>query len=327
MPPQVLGTSRPSPPMRTPKVSVVIPTYNQPVYLREALDSVFAQTFKDYEVIVVNDGSTDDTPDLLKQYGDRIHLINQENRGIGPARNRGMDAATGRYVAFLDHDDLWYPRKLETQVAFMEKHPDCVGNTVPFAYSSTPDKVSFDLSIRDGDGIVPEALHIFAGGEIFMLSSALMIDREKVGDLRYETRRNCIEDLPLQLKLLTRGPFGIAGADILVIYRMHASNTTKSALHYDNGTQLLREISRGGGFEPLSGRNREAIDDFISFFGRSGAVRLLIAGLRMRSLRSYVREFPHQMAAKRFKFLLIFPLLGLLPRFVLRRRWPSDIDF
>ncbi len=314
--------------MRTPPlVSVVIPTYNQPVFLREALDSVFAQSFKDYEIIVVNDGSTDDTAEQLKQYGDRIRLVTQENQGIGRARNRGMDEAVGRYIAFLDHDDLWHPSKLEAQVDFMREHPNCVGVSVPFAYSSTPGRVSFDLTIRDKDGIVHDALQVFASGKLFMLSSALMLDRAKVGDLRYETRRHCIEDLPLQLKLLTRGPFGIAGDDILVTYRMHASNTTKSAMHYDNGTRLLREISQNGGFEPASERDRRAIDDFISFFGLTGAVRLLIAGLRWKSVLSYFREVPHQIRAKRFKFLLVFPFLGLMPKSVLQRRWPVDTHF
>jgi len=311
--------------MHTPLVSVVIPTYNQPDFLREALESVFAQTFKDYEVIVVNDGSTDGTAELLEQYGDRIRVVTQDNQGIGRARNRGMDAAVGRYIAFLDHDDLWHPSKLETQVAYMRDHPDCVGNSVPFAYSSAPNEVAFDLAIRNVDGIVPDALQVFAGGQIFLLSSALMIDRIKAGHLRYETRRQCIEDLPLQLKLLSRGPFGIACEQVMVTYRMHAQNTTKSALHYDNGTQLLREISRKGEFEPVSERSRRAIDECIAFFGRTGALRLLIAGLRWRSMRSYIREFPHQVRARRFKFLILFPLLGLLPRFILRYRRPTDI--
>ena len=312
--------------MPIPLVSVVIPTYNQPAFLQAALDSVFAQTFKDYEIIVVNDGSTDDTGEQLGRYGDRIRLITQENQGIGRARNRGMDAATGRYIAFLDHDDLWHPEKLETQVAYMQEHPDCVGNSVPFEYSSTPGKVRFDLAIRGSDGIVANALQVFAGGQIFLLSSALMIDRMKVGDLRYATRRLCVEDLPLQLKLLTRGPFGIAGDRILVTYRMHASNATKSALHFDNGTQLLREIVQSGGFEPVSQRDRQAIGECIAFFGRGGVVRLLLAGLRLHSLRSYGREFPHQLRAKRFKFLLGFPLLALMPQFMLQRRWSSDVD-
>jgi glycosyltransferase involved in cell wall biosynthesis len=313
-----------SEPNPRPMVSVVIPTYNQPAFLHEALRSVFAQTFRDYEVVVINDGSTDDTAAQLAQYAGRIRLITQDNQGIGRARNRGMDEARGRYIAFLDHDDLWHPQKLETQVAFMQDHPACVGNTAPFAYSSRPDRVAFDLGICDGAGMVPNALDVFARGEIFMLTSALMLDRDKAGDLRYATRRNCIEDLPLQIRLLTRGPYGVAGTQVLVTYRMHAANTTKSAWHYANGTVLLRELWRDGQFEPLSPRDRRSLEAFIAFFGRSGAVRLLTAGLRLPSAKSYVSEFPHQVRVRRFKFLLLFPLLLLLPQSLLKLKWSGQ---
>jgi glycosyltransferase involved in cell wall biosynthesis len=307
-------------PKHMPLVSIVIPTYNQPVFLREALDSVFAQTFNDYEIIVVNDGSTDDTAEQLKRYGNRIRAIDQSNQGTGPARNRGMDEAVGRYIAFLDHDDLWHPSKLETQVAYMQSHPDCVGSSVPFAYSTTPDKINFDLDIRNDEGIVPNALQVFGSGQIFMFSSALLIDRLKVGDLRYETRRRCFEDLPLQLRLLTRGPFGIAGDRILVTYRMHPSNTTKSAMHFDYGVRHLREVMASGGFGPVLERDLRAIDAFIAFFGRICATRLLKAGLRRQGMQCYVSEFPHQLRDKRFKFLLLYPFLALMPQFFLRRR-------
>jgi hypothetical protein len=101
---------------------------------------------------------------------------------------------------------------------------------------------------------------------------------------------------------------------------MHAANATKSAMHYDNGTKLLREMFLAGEFEPISEQQRRAIAEFISFFGRSGAIRLLMAGMKWRSLVSYFREIPYQLHARRFKFLVFFPLLELIPNFVLRRR-------
>ena len=110
--------------MNKPAVSVVIPTYNRAHLICESLDSIFAQTFKDYEVIVVDDGSTDNTAEVLSPYMARIRYLKQENGGVAAARNRGMLAAEGEFVAFLDSDDLWLPTKLEKQVALLRQRGD-----------------------------------------------------------------------------------------------------------------------------------------------------------------------------------------------------------
>jgi glycosyltransferase involved in cell wall biosynthesis len=110
--------------MSSPVVSVVIPAYNSARTLTRALSSVFSQTYGNYEVIVVDDGSTDDTEAVVRQYGERVILIRQENAGAGAARNRGCRAASGRLLAFLDADDLWHCRKLEVQVKAFTDRPD-----------------------------------------------------------------------------------------------------------------------------------------------------------------------------------------------------------
>ena len=309
--------------MPAPLVSVVIPTYNRPALLAETLRSVFAQTFTDYEVIVVNDGSTDDTEARLRAYGDRVRLITQANQGIGAARNRGLDEARGRYIALLDHDDLWLPQKLASQVSFFERHPKCVAVSVPYAYSTSPDKCVYDLRVRGADGIVPNAMQAYATGEQFILSAALMFDREKAAGLRYETERNSIEDLALHIRLLARGPFGIAGDSILAIYRLHEGNTSSSAAHFYNGMRRLRQIERAGGFEPLNPSDRQAVTEFLAFWGRIAAVRQLMAGLRGRAGLTYLREFPHQARCGRFKFLLTYPAFLLAPQRIIHRRWPG----
>lgn len=105
-------------------VSVVIPTYNTADYITQTLDSVLGQTFKNYEIIVVDDGSTDHTGEVLSSYMNRINYIHQENSGRSEARNTGIKAARGKYVAFLDSDDLWTPEKLRYQVEIMENHSE-----------------------------------------------------------------------------------------------------------------------------------------------------------------------------------------------------------
>ena len=107
-----------------PKVSVIIPTYNGAKYIKQAVDSVLAQTYDDYEIIVVDDGSTDDTAELLRPYGDRITYLYQENRKLPAARNTGIRAARGQYLAFLDSDDFFLPHKLAAQARCLDERPE-----------------------------------------------------------------------------------------------------------------------------------------------------------------------------------------------------------
>ena len=101
--------------MQSVKVSVIMPAYNSEVYIRESIDSVLAQTFADFELIVVDDGSTDTTAAIAESYSDsRIRLIRQPNRGVSVARNTGLEASQGQFITFLDSDDLYYPDFLKT---------------------------------------------------------------------------------------------------------------------------------------------------------------------------------------------------------------------
>jgi glycosyltransferase involved in cell wall biosynthesis len=110
--------------MSHPLVSVVIPTYNRSGYVVEALDSVLRQTYPNYEVVVVDDGSTDDTCEVLKPYSGHIRYVRQENLGAGAARNLGVSQARGEYVAFLDSDDMWEPEFLAATMEAFKKFPE-----------------------------------------------------------------------------------------------------------------------------------------------------------------------------------------------------------
>jgi glycosyltransferase involved in cell wall biosynthesis len=140
---------------KTPSVSVIIPTYNRFHMLCEAIDSVLAQTDSDYELIVVDDGSTDKTGTIQELYKGKLHYIYQENSGASAARNRGAVEARGEWIAFLDSDDLWQPEKLETQRAAMEGAPEL--------------KVSYTNEIwyRRGVRVNPGKKHAKYSGRIF----------------------------------------------------------------------------------------------------------------------------------------------------------------
>ena len=109
-----------------PKVSVVIPTYNRGKYIAATINTVLNQTYKDFEIIVIDDGSTDDTQRELEQFGGKIKIITQPNSERAVSRNNGVKNSTGAYIAFLDSDDLWSPDKLEKQVEVLDNLKDIV---------------------------------------------------------------------------------------------------------------------------------------------------------------------------------------------------------
>ena len=111
--------------MQKPFFSIIIPAYNLENYIAAALQSVLVQTFQDFEIIIVDDGSTDETVSIIQSFHDpRIRLVSQVNGGVSRARNAGMKKAVGAYIAFLDGDDYWYPEHLELAADFFNRHPE-----------------------------------------------------------------------------------------------------------------------------------------------------------------------------------------------------------
>lgn len=130
-----------------PLVSVVIPTYNRARTIRKALDTALEQTYQNIEIIVVDDGSTDETENVLAFYEGRIRYFKQANQGASAARNRGIREARGKYIAFLDSDDQWLPNKLEKQIALLESQPDlsfvaCLSTVEKRTYAGYEDHAS-----------------------------------------------------------------------------------------------------------------------------------------------------------------------------------------
>lgn len=138
-----------NPNRKHPSFSVVIPTFNRRELVMQAVESVRRQTYSAHEVIVVIDGSTDGTAAALAEHFPEVRVLDCCNRGIAASRNRGLVAATGDWVCFLDDDDLWHPRKLELAVEYLREHPDCEAINNPHWYFATTENAPLErLAIR-----------------------------------------------------------------------------------------------------------------------------------------------------------------------------------
>ncbi|MGC4030691.1 MAG: glycosyltransferase family 2 protein [Tepidisphaeraceae bacterium] len=302
-----------------PRVSVVIPTYNAPVLLLETLGTVLAQTFADFEVVIINDGSTDDTAEQLKAVTDpRVRVITQPNGGIGAARNRGIDESRGEFIALLDHDDLWLPEKLQAQVDFLDAHPECPSCTVRWAYSPAPDQMVYTPP-ADSLVHIKRPFAQLAAGWVFLISASIMARKSALAGLRYFTRPKCIEDTPLQIRLLSRGPMGLAGDSILMVYRWHANNYSSQADFFANGILLLRELDADNYFADCPKDEQADLDHFLAHLGRTATMRLIQAKRKKDVWRLYRREFRKQLSDGAVKYLLATPLLVAAPQFLLSR--------
>jgi len=206
-----------------PIVSVVIPTYQYAGFVGEAIDSVLAQTYTDYELILVDDGSTDGTREVVAAaYGNQIKYIYQDNRGLAAARNTGIRASKGEYLSFIDADDVWLPNKLELEVEFLDTHPSVsmvCSNYTYFGSRGRQKKTGFEG--------VPLAFG-YGQKEIFfhnpISASAVLIKKlcfEKVGDFD-ESMIQC-EDLDMWLRIAAHFEIDYINTP-LSKYRFHERN-------------------------------------------------------------------------------------------------------
>ncbi len=214
-----------------PAVSVVIPTYNRVHLLREAVESVFGQSFTDFETIVVDDGSTDDTRRVVLEYGERIRYFYQTNRGRSAARNSGLARANGRYVLFLDSDDLLLPRSLEVLATFLDSHP-----RVGVAYSNAR---LCDVKAHDLGALVIEQPAVTKLGradflERLVLNNVVgaihcaMIRREwldRVDPFGFDESLEVEEDADLWIRLVVAGCEFQHLNEMTCVYRQHPGNT------------------------------------------------------------------------------------------------------
>lgn len=209
-----------------PTVSVIIPTYNRGSLLLQTLESVFQQTYKDFEVIVVNDGSRDNTGEILRALvaNGSIRYVEQANQGLSCARNTGASMAVGEYLAFVDDDDLWPLDKLEWQVRSLDRNTQAAmvyGFSKSFENLFTAEKAARPLEPKGGPSgdcrrAFLEANFMSSIGQTLIRRSAF----EKVG--RFESGRLYAEDCDLYIRLSKIAPF-IYEERLALHYRMHSN--------------------------------------------------------------------------------------------------------
>ncbi len=225
-----------------PRVSVILTTYNRADLVGRALKSVLAQTLADLEVIVVDDGSSDRTREVITQFADpRVHYIFQENRGLAGARNTGVRAARGAYIAFLDDDDEYLPTKLAQQVPALDAHPeyDVVYSDVYLCDAvGKPLRLVVDALGRGSlpTGMVLEAL-VYGN---FLVSNAPLVRRECFSEARlFDERLRMFEDWDFWVRLACEALF-LYQPGAVACYRMHAAMMSRNRERMWGGALAVR---------------------------------------------------------------------------------------
>lgn len=166
-------------------ISVIIPLYNKVHTIARTLETVFQQTYTDYEIVIVDDGSTDGSADVVRSIDDsRIRLISQANAGVSAARNRGIEEAQGEFVAFLDADDEWKPDYLETMMQLVEKYPQCDVFATNYELQNCMGKVSSTiirrLPFEGNDGILSNYFEVACQSSPLLFTSAITVRRTAI---------------------------------------------------------------------------------------------------------------------------------------------------
>jgi len=273
--------------IRAGEVSVVVPTFDRASVLPRALDSVIEQTRLPAEVIVVDDGSTDATAELVESRFPGVRLLRQENLGVSAARNRGIEASTGEWIALLDSDDEWQPRKLERQVAALGDQPD-----MRVCHTD-------EIWIRHGRRVNPRHIHAKHGGWIFehclplcaMSPSSILIHRsvfEAVGI--FDEDLPACEDYDLWLRICSRYPVLYLGEPLVVKYGGHEDQLSRQVWGLDRfRIRALEKVLEAGHLGPPEWQAAAAT--------LLQKIEVYLAGVRKRGrleeAAEYERRFEH----------------------------------
>lgn len=211
-----------------PKVSAIIPVYNGSRYIGQAIESVLSQTYSNYEIIVVNDGSTDNSYSVIQQYLPQVRYVAQSNQGVAAARNHGLKLAKGELIAFLDQDDFFFPDKLSAQVSCLMEQPDL--GFVIGGWAIVNDRGATVAAVQPWLGLprldLPAILvwkPVFLGAMLFRRSFLELVEG-------FDPSLSQTPDVDLVLRLALKGGYGDWVRQVIVGYRQHERNASLNSL-------------------------------------------------------------------------------------------------
>ena len=298
-----------------PRFSVIIPVYNRGQFVKKAIESILAQTNSDYELIVVDDGSTDDTVDVIKSYGEKVKLIRQPNQGPEVARNTGAAIAKGEYFAFLDSDDLMLPWALETyeRVIISQGHPAIILSNLKFFDESHPIDIE---GLKDNKIKIVKYENFLSKDRTLRTSVSIIVVNRVVFNDVHGFRNSSpttyyYDDLDFILRVGMARPAVLILSPAVIAYRVHQSNIIHNIEFNYRGIKSIIQAEKKGSYPggPLLRFKRYAFIGGPAYFSCKKAlshgyplfsIRILIAGffmilagvIRQVSLRMHDRIQP-----------------------------------
>jgi len=272
--------------MKSESVSVIIPAYNASAYLGQAIESVLAQTYQNFEIIVVDDGSTDETPQIIERFGKAVQSIHQSNQGLSGARNTGIRNSNTEIIALLDADDLWEPEFLESMMDLLQKNPHAAGVYSGFQYIDATGRILGKPSLKV---VHPDDFYqsLLTGGN-WLVPSAVVLRKSHVYEVGlFDEEIGPVADTDLWEKLSRTGLLmGIPKA--LVQYRRHGSNMSNDPERMVTAAYRLTEKKFGPADGDLSSWPKKKVVAYSHHY-KSASVRYLSAG-NIKKSADYLRK-------------------------------------
>lgn len=300
-------------------MSVIIPTYNREKYVAKAIDSVLSQKFEDYEIIVVDDGSTDNTKETLRGFKDKIKYIYQDNSGVSAARNTGIRHASGEWLAFLDSDDEWMPDYLLTQFEKVNQNPRICMQTTDCLITELNGKMEtyFNMNgslaeLKGKDYLFVEKPFSFVVRHNPWQLGGIIIRHEAIRKTRlFDTNFTISEDLDLMSRTALHGPFGMINKTLVNIYRRDETidYLTKQAWTNPIGVREINErvYEKLKKIETLGYKDIRALNDLLSA-NRRGIGNLFLENGEIKEARNSYRRalFYSPSIASLIRYILSF---------------------